>query len=252
MAELLTLNALAAFATLTVLEIVLGIDNIVVVAIVANRLPQEQRDRARTTGLLLAMVFRIGLLFAITLVMRLSDTLFTLMEHEYSGKDLIMIAGGVFLLAKATKELHATVEGEAHGGAGAVATTFAKAIVTIVVMDVVFSIDSVLTAIGLSEQFTIMVAAIVISVIIMIIFAGSVSRFIARHPTTKILALAFLLLIGVLLVVDGFGTHVPRGYVYFALGFSVLVEAFNIRMKAKRSLAQEHLAGEQDKARDAR
>ncbi|MHC4977054.1 MAG: TerC family protein, partial [Planctomycetota bacterium] len=153
-----------------------------------------------------------------------------------------------FLLAKATKELHATVEGEAHASAGAV-STFARAIVTIVVMDAVFSIDSVLTAIGLSDQLPIMVAAIVISVMVMLIFAKRVSLFIARHPTTKVLALAFLLLIGVLLTVDGFGHHVPRGYVYFALGFSVFIEAVNIRMKVKRSLAQEQFEQVREESR---
>ncbi|MFG0256634.1 MAG: TerC family protein [Phycisphaerales bacterium JB043] len=249
MEDLFTLSALAAFVTLTILEIVLGIDNIVVVAIVADRLPEEQRARARNIGLLLAMVFRIALLFAISAVMRLEQGLFTVFDHEYSGKDLIMIGGGVFLLAKATKELHATVEGEAHGGGGGVGSSFAKAIVTIVAMDAVFSIDSVLTAIGLSDQLPIMVSAIVISVMVMLIFAKRVSLFIARHPTTKVLALAFLLLIGVLLVVDGFGNHVPRGYVYFALGFSVFVEAVNIRMKVRRSLAQEQFERVREESR---
>jgi predicted tellurium resistance membrane protein TerC len=237
MEELLTLNALAAFVTLTILEIILGIDNVVVVAIVADRLEESLRAKARFIGLSLAMVMRIALLFAITWLTRLEGGLFTLFEHEYSGRDLIMLVGGVFLIAKATKELHASVEGEAHAS-GKAAPSFGAAIVTIVAMDVVFSVDSVLTAVGLSEQLPIMVAAIVISVVVMLVFAGTISRFIAKHPTTKVLALSFLLLIGVLLVADGLGHHVPRGYVYFALGFSVLVEAANIRMRVKRSIAQ--------------
>ena len=239
--SLLTLNALAAFLTLTVLEVVLGIDNVVVVAIVAERLEESVRAKARAIGLSLAMLMRIALLFAITWLMKLNNALFTLFDHEFSGKDLIMIAGGIFLLAKATKELHAAVEGEAHAG-GKAATTFASAITTIVAMDVVFSIDSVLTAVGLTEHIAIMVAAVVIAVGVMIAFSGMLSRFIAKHPTTKVLALSFLLLIGVLLVADGLGHHVPRGYIYFALGFSVLVEGFNIRMRVKRSLAQEAIS----------
>jgi predicted tellurium resistance membrane protein TerC len=238
MEELLTLQSLAAFLTLTLLEVVLGIDNVVVVAIVAERLEEKVRAKARVIGLTLAMVLRIALLFAITWLMKLTQPLFSVFDKEFTGKDLVMIGGGVFLLAKATKELHAAVEGEAHKG-GKAAASFGAAIATIVAMDVVFSIDSVLTAVGMTKHIAIMVAAVVIAVGVMIAFSGALSRFISKHPTTKVLALAFLLLIGVLLVADGLGHHVPRGYIYFALGFSVLVEGFNIRMRVRRSLAQE-------------
>lgn len=242
MAELLTFQALAAFLTLTLLEVVLGIDNIVVIAIVTGRLPKERQASARRVGLSLAMLMRIGLLLGIAWIVTLTQPLFEALGYEFSWKDLIMISGGLFLLAKATKELHATVEGVGHHAASRGAPSFMGAITQILILDAVFSIDSVLTAVGMTHQVPIMIAAIVVAVGVMLVFAGAVSAFIERNPTTKVLALAFLLLIGVLLVADGLGEHVPRGYVYFALAFSLAVEALNIRARVKRERQAEREA----------
>jgi len=232
--ELLTFQALAAFVTLTVLEVVLGIDNIVVIAIVTGRLPEERRPAARRIGLSLAMLMRIAMLLGIAWIITLTEPIVTAFGHEFSWKDFIMIGGGLFLLAKATKELHATVEGVDHEASARGAPSFMSAITQIILLDAVFSIDSVLTAIGMTDLLLIMIAAIVVAIGVMLVFAGAISGFIERHPTTKVLALAFLLLIGVLLVAEGLGQHVPRGYVYFALTFSLGVEALNIRARMKR------------------
>jgi len=228
------LEIAVAFGTLLLLEVVLGIDNIVVIAVVTARLPEESAKRARRVGLFLAMVMRIVLLLGIFLLQQLEAELFTIFGNAFSGSDLVMLVGGGFLIAKATKELHDKVEGGGHTGKAAKALSFGAAIGQILAFDLVFSVDSVLTAVGMTDIVWVMIAAIVIAVIIMLIFAEAVSGFIERHPTSKVLALAFMLLIGVLLVADGFGEHIPRGYVYFALAFSLMVELINIRIRAKQ------------------
>ncbi len=224
-------EALVAFATLTALEIVLGIDNIVFISILAGKLPPERQASARQIGLLAAMITRILLLFSITWIMKLQDDLFAIAGHGFSGKDLILLGGGLFLLAKATHEMHAKLEGAEHGSKQRAAASFASVIVQIMLLDIVFSIDSVITAVGMARQVSVMVAAVVAAVIVMMIFAGPISRFVDRHPTIKMLALSFLLLIGVTLTADGFGTHINKGYVYFAMGFSLFVELLNLRMR---------------------
>lgn len=235
-------QAWMALLTLTVMEIVLGIDNIIFISILAGRLPEKQQPRARFVGLAAAMVMRILLLFSITWVMRLTAPLFTVLGNEISGRDLILILGGLFLLAKATHEIHNKLEGE-EGGAGQVkrmATTFGAVIFQIMLLDIVFSLDSVITAIGMANRVAIMVIAVVISVGFMMAFAGVISDFVNRHPTVKILALAFLLLIGVALIADGSDHHIPKGYIYFAMAFSVFVEMLNLRMRAKAKPVKLH------------
>jgi predicted tellurium resistance membrane protein TerC len=222
--------------TLTALEIVLGIDNIIFIAIIAGRLPAHQQRRGRTIGLLLAMLTRVALLFSLTLIMRLTAPLFTVLEQGISGRDIILILGGLFLLGKSTLEIHAQLEGEeGHGSGQAAAGTagFAGVIIQIILLDIVFSLDSVITAIGLVNQVPVMVAAIVIAVIFMIFLAGPVSRFIENHPTVKILALSFLLLIGMALVGEGLELHIPKGYIYFAMAFSGFVEMLNLRVRRR-------------------
>jgi len=223
-----------ALITLTALEIVLGIDNIIFIAILAGKLPQKQQVRARTVGLALAMITRIALLFSITLIMKLTAPLFTIFRVEISGRDIILIAGGLFLLAKSTLEVHANLEGgEAHAKQGVkrAKTTFGGVIVQIMLLDIVFSLDSVITAIGLAQQLAVMVAAIVIAVIVMMLVSGKISDFVDRHPTIKILALSFLFLIGLALVGEGVDLHIPKGYIYFAMAFSTFVEILNLRMR---------------------
>jgi predicted tellurium resistance membrane protein TerC len=245
MHELFTAQSIAAFATLLALEVVLGVDNVVFIAIVTGRLPEEQRGRARTMGLALAAFGRIALLLAITWVMRLQEhELFHFMGKEITAKDLVLILGGVFLLAKSTWEIHHSLEGVAHdptqrgGGLG-----FGAAIAQILMLDLVFSIDSVLTAVGMvkPDQYevawvplTVMIGAVVGAIVIMLTFAGPLSRFVERHPTMKMLALAFLLLIGVVLVAEGLHQHIPRGYIYFSMAFSLLVEILNLQATARR------------------
>jgi predicted tellurium resistance membrane protein TerC len=232
LAELLTSENLIALATLAGLEIVLGIDNIVFISILTGKLPEAQRPNARRIGLLLAMVMRIALLFAISWVMGLTATLFTVWDHEFSGRDLILLFGGLFLLAKATWEIHDKLEGGTHEhGAAAKSVSYGAILFQIVLIDMVFSLDSVITAVGMAKHIEIMVAAVVISVGVMLAFAGPISTFVERHPTMKMLALSFLLLIGVVLVADGFGQHVSKGYIYFAMAFSLVVEIMNIRMR---------------------
>jgi predicted tellurium resistance membrane protein TerC len=224
-----------ALLTLTVLEVVLGIDNVVFISILAGRLPAAQRDRARTTGLLLAMFMRIGLLFFLSTIIGLTAPLFAVFGHEVSGRDILLILGGLFLLAKATFEIHEQLEGdEAHVAARPVAS-FAGVIVQIVLLDAVFSIDSVLTAVGLAEDLWVMVVAVVIAIGIMLLSSKAIGEFVHRHPTVKMLALSFLLLIGITLIADGSGVHVPKGYLYFAMAFSVFVELLNLRMRARRA-----------------
>jgi predicted tellurium resistance membrane protein TerC len=223
-----------ALLTLTALEIVLGIDNIVFIAIIAGRLPPEQQKKGRSIGLLLAMIMRILLLFSLTWIMRLTAPIWTVFGQEISGRDLILLGGGLFLLGKSTLEIHANLEGEtAHAASVKPSAKFTGVIVQIILLDVVFSLDSVITAIGLVNQLPIMVAAIVIAVGFMIFMAGPVSRFIEHHPTVKILALSFLLLIGLALVAEAFDLHIPKGYIYFAMAFSVFVEMLNLRIRGK-------------------
>lgn len=221
-----------AFLTLCVLEIVLGIDNVIFISILAGKLPPEQQPKARFIGLALAMVMRILLLFSIAWIARLTTPLFSLLGNEISGRDLILILGGIFLVWKSTHEIHNKLEGaqESEGG-GKVKAVFSSIIIQIVLLDIVFSLDSVITAVGMVNNIPIMIAAVVVSVIFMMLFAGPISGFVERHPTVKMLALSFLLLIGVTLIADGFGQHISKGYIYFAMGFSVFVEFLNIRMR---------------------
>ncbi len=223
-----------AFVTLTALEIVLGIDNIIFISILADKLPKRQRRHARIIGLGLAMLTRIALLFSLTWMMRLTTPLFSVLQQEISGRDLILIAGGLFLIAKSTLEIHDKLEGEEGRSAARAAASFAGVLVQIALLDIVFSLDSVITAIGMVNQFVVMVAAIVIATLFMMLFAGAVSAFVDRHPTVKMLALSFLVLVGVVLVGDGFNMHVPKGYIYFAMAFSVLVEMLNLRIRRPR------------------
>jgi predicted tellurium resistance membrane protein TerC len=218
----------ASLLTLTVMEIVLGVDNLIFIAILANRLPTHQQARARRLGLLLALGFRLGLLASITWIMRLTTPVFEVLGHGFSWRDVILIVGGVFLVYKGTVEIHERIEGEAHESAGgAAAAGFFGIVAQIVVIDIVFSLDSVITAVGMANDLAVMMAAVVISIVIMMVASGPVAAFVNRHPTVRMLALSFLLLIGTMLVADGFGMHVPKGYIYAAIGFSALVEALN-------------------------
>jgi predicted tellurium resistance membrane protein TerC len=223
-----------ALITLTSIEIVLGIDNIIFIAILAERLPDHQQAKGRTIGLILAMLTRIALLFSLSLIMRLTAPWFTIVGQEISGRDIILILGGLFLLGKSTLEIHANLEGgENHTNkkSNGVGASFSSVIFQIVLLDIVFSFDSVITAIGLVKQLPVMVVAIIIAVIVMIFVSGAISRFIERHPTVKILALSFLLLIGVALVGEGLDLHIPKGYIYFAMAFSVFVEMLNLKVR---------------------
>jgi len=235
MLELLTdWNAWAALATLTALEIVLGIDNIVFISILVARCSPEQAIRARQIGLSLAFIFRIAMLFTLTWLMKLSTPLFTVFGTGISWRDIILIGGGLFLIAKATHEIHGEVEpGEAHEK-GAVAQSFMIVVIQLVAVDLVFSLDSIITAIGMVDRIEIMIAAVVIAMLVMYIASGPVGAFIAEHPTTKMLALAFLVLIGMALVAEGFDFHIPRGYIYFAMAFAGAVEFFNVMARRKR------------------
>ena len=223
-----------ALLTLSILEIVLGIDNVVFVSILAGKLPPGERERARKLGMFLAMFIRIALLFAITWVMGLTERLVTLFGHDVTGRDVILIFGGLFLLAKSTHEIHLKLEGDEGDASGRRAASFAGVIFQILLLDIVFSLDSVITAVGMAEHLAVMIAAVVIAVIVMMLAARVVSEFVDRHPTVKMLALSFLLLIGMSLISEGWGQHIPKGYIYFAMGFSVFVEAINLRVRAKR------------------
>ena len=234
MAELFTSENLIALLTLSSLEIVLGIDNIVFISILVAKLPAERQATARRIGLLLAMGMRIALLLAISWVIGLTAPLFTLpgLGQEISGRDLILVLGGLFLVGKATWEIHDKLEGAEHGGVAPRAASFGGILVQIVLLDMVFSLDSVITAVGLAQEISIMITAVVIAVLVMMIFAAPISRFIERHPTMKMLALAFLILIGVMLVAEGLHAHMPKGYVYFAMAFSFFVELLNMRLRS--------------------
>jgi predicted tellurium resistance membrane protein TerC len=222
-----------SLVTLTVLEIVLGIDNIVFISILAGKLPREQQARARKLGLSLALITRILLLCGLTWMMGLTAPFFKVFGHPFSGRDLILLVGGLFLVGKATHEIHEKLEGEDGEVTRRLAPSFAAVIVQILLLDIVFSLDSVITAVGMARQIGVMIAAVILAVGFMLVFSDQISGFIERHPTMKMLALSFLLLIGVVLIADGFGQHIQKGYVYFAMAFSVGVEALNLRMRAK-------------------
>jgi predicted tellurium resistance membrane protein TerC len=225
-------QAWIAFLTLASLEIILGIDNIIVISILAGKLPHARQRGARLLGLGLAMFTRIGLLFTLSWMARLTDPLITILAHGISGRDLILIGGGLFLLAKSTHEIHSKIEGgDESYKARVIKVSFAGVIIQILMMDVVFSLDSVITAIGMANRIEIMISAIVVAVLFMMFMSGPVSSFVDRHPTVKILALSFLLLIGFTLILEGFGREVPKGYIYFAMAFSVLVEMLNLRVR---------------------
>jgi predicted tellurium resistance membrane protein TerC len=226
-------QAWVGLLTLTLLEIVLGIDNIVFISILSGKLPVHLQSRSRRVGLLAAMITRILLLVTLAWIIGLTAPLFTVWGHEFSGKDLILIVGGLFLLAKSTFEIHERLEGEEHGKAKAAAASFAAVIVQIMLLDIVFSLDSVITAVGMVRQLPVMILAVMIAVGIMMVFADPVSRFVDAHPTVKMLALSFLLLIGLTLVADGLGTHISKGYVYFAMGFSIFVEMLNLKARKR-------------------
>jgi predicted tellurium resistance membrane protein TerC len=228
-------QAWIAFVTLTALELVLGIDNVIFISILVDKLEPARREIARKLGLFLAMFMRIGLLFLLAWIATLTAPLFTLLGQEISGRDLILIAGGLFLLWKSTVEIHQLLEGERGEASAALRATFSAVILQIVAIDVVFSLDSIVTAVGMVDQPAVMVAAVVVSVALMMAFAGGIGRFVSAHPTVKMLALAFLFVIGVVLIADGFEHHIPKGYVYFAMAFSVAVESLNIRMRRRRA-----------------
>jgi predicted tellurium resistance membrane protein TerC len=227
----LTSDGLLALVTLTFLEIILGVDNVIFISILSGKLPARDQQKARRVGLLAAMVMRIGLLMSIAWIVRLTAPLFTVFGQEISGRDLILIGGGLFLLGKATLEIHERLEGEEAHGSTRLAPSFGAVIVQIMLLDIVFSLDSVITAVGMAEDISVMVAAVVLSVGIMMFSAEPISAFVSKHPTVKVLALSFLLLIGMSLVGDGLGMHVPKGYIYFAMGFSVFVELVNLRVR---------------------
>jgi len=229
-----------ALGTLTVLEIVLGIDNIVFISILAGKLRPEDRERARKIGLSLAMLIRIALLLSITWVMGLTAPLFSVVGQEISGRDLILLLGGLFLIAKSTHEIHDKLEGaEAHGTARVI-PSFSGVIIQILLLDIVFSLDSVITAVGMADDVAVMILAVVIAVGVMLVSAGTISGFVERHPTVKMLALSFLLLIGMSLIGEGLDQHIPKGYIYFAMGFSIFVEMINLRVRAKSNPVHLH------------
>lgn len=223
----------AALLTLTVLEIVLGIDNIIFISILADRLPPQLRDRARLVGLSLAMIMRILLLLSINWIANLTDPWFTILGHDFSGRDLILLGGGLFLIYKATSEIHGKLEGEEHEASSGKAASFTSVIIQILLLDIVFSLDSVITAVGLVDDVEVMIAAVVIAVGVMLFASGPLSKFVSAHPTVKMLALTFLLLIGFSLVAEGWHFHIPKGYIYSAMAFSVLVEVLNLRLRGK-------------------
>jgi predicted tellurium resistance membrane protein TerC len=236
----LTADGLIALVTLTLLEVVLGIDNVIFISILAGKLPQQDQEKARKIGLMAAMVMRILLLMSIAWIIRLTAPLFTVFGNPFSGRDLILAGGGLFLIFKATREIHERLEGEEGHLTARVAPSLAAVIGQIMLLDIVFSLDSVITAVGMADDLAVMVAAVVIAVAIMMFSAGSVSRFVDAHPTVKVLALSFLLLIGCSLIADGFGVHIPKGYIYFAMGFSIFVEVINLRASKKGKAVKLH------------
>jgi predicted tellurium resistance membrane protein TerC len=235
MLELLTdPQAWIALITLTLLELVLGIDNIVFISILVDKLPPVQREKARRIGLFMAMFMRIGLLLVLAWIIGLTEPLVTVVSHDISGRDLILIGGGLFLIWKSTGEIHQSMEGEEGHSSSAVKATFGAVILQIMIIDMVFSLDSIITAVGMVDEIAVMIAAVIASVALMMTFAGAIGRFVSDHPTIKMLALSFLVVVGVVLIAEGFGQHVPKGYVYFGMAFALGVEMLNIRMR-KRS-----------------
>ena len=232
-------EAWIALTTLTALELVLGIDNIIFISILAGKLPGEQKNRARLLGLALAMIMRILLLFSLAWMIKLTAPFFTVLGNEISGRDLILILGGLFLIGKSTHEIHTKLEGHEAKMSAMEAPSFASVLIQIMLLDMVFSLDSVITAVGMVEEISIMVIAVIIAVIMMMLFARPLGDFVERHPTVKMLALAFLLMIGTALVADGLDHHIPKGYIYSAMGFSVFVEMLNLRARARRKEAAE-------------
>ena len=230
-----------AFATLTALELVLGIDNIIFISILVDKLPVERREVARRIGLFGAMFMRIGLLLTLAWIVGMTSPLFTILGNDISGRDLVLILGGLFLLWKSVSEIHETIEGEEEevGGVAAVKATFAGIILQIMVIDIVFSLDSIITAVGMVSQVEVMIAAVIASVALMMLFAGPIGRFVSANPTIKMLALAFLVVIGVVLIADGFGYHMPKGYIYTAMAFSLLVETLNMKMRKHHGRRQQ-------------
>jgi predicted tellurium resistance membrane protein TerC len=226
-------QAWVALVTLTALEIVLGIDNIIFISILVGRLPENQRNFARRMGLSLAMLTRLGLLFSISWVMGLTQPWFTVLDKVVSGRDVVLIGGGLFLLAKATHEIHNSLEGAGNPTREIIAASMGAVLIQIAVLDIVFSLDSVITAVGLVEHLTLMAIAIILAVLVMLVAAKSIGDFVEAHPTIKILALSFLILVGLALILEGFGIHIPKGYIYFAMAFSVSVEFVNLRMRKK-------------------
>jgi predicted tellurium resistance membrane protein TerC len=224
-----------AFLTLTALELVLGIDNVIFISILAGKLPQAQQQRARTLGLGLAMLMRIALLFSLSWIIRLTAPLFTVLTQEISGRDLILLVGGLFLIGKSTHEIHVKLEGEEGHASARVKSSFASVLIQILLLDIVFSLDSVITAVGMTDRLGVMIAAVIVAVLGMMVFAGPISRFVERHPTVKMLALSFLLLIGVTLIAEGLDQHIPKGYIYFAMAFSAFVEMLNLRLRRPRT-----------------
>ena len=228
-------QAWVGLATLTVLEIVLGIDNVIFISILAGRLPREQQGRARYIGLLLAMGMRIALLFSLSWIIRLTAPLFTVLGQEISGRDLVLLVGGLFLLAKSTHEIHERLEGDEGEASAKAAPSLRSVLIQIMLLDIVFSLDSVITAVGMVDELGVMVTAVVVAVGFMMLFAGPISEFVDRHPTVKMLALSFLILIGVSLIAESFDQHIPKGYIYFAMAFSVLVELLNLRARKAKA-----------------
>ena len=240
--ELLTNpQAWIAFATLTALELVLGIDNIIFISILVDKLPPEKRELARRIGLFMAMFMRIGLLLLLSVIVGLVEPLFTAFGKDISGRDLILILGGLFLIWKSTGEIHQSLEGEEEHGGNAVATTMTSVILQIMVIDLVFSLDSIITAVGMVDEVAIMIAAVIVSVGLMMAFASGIGRFVSNHPSIKMLALTFLVVVGVVLMAEGLGHHIPKGYIYFAMAFSLGVEMLNIRFRKRaKTVVQLH------------
>ena len=240
-----------AFATLTVLELVLGIDNVIFISILSGKLPAEQQARARLIGLTLALGMRVLLLLSLSWIIGLTEPLFNIFGKDISGRDLVLLIGGLFLIAKSTHEIHGSLEGEEGHASKKTYSSFASVIVQITLLDIVFSLDSVITAVGMVNNLWIMISAVVVSIIAMMLFAGPIGAFVQRHPTIKMLALSFLLLIGVTLVGEGLGQHIPKGYIYFAMAFSVLVEILNMRLRKKTEPVHLHNAYSDEDEREA-